>query len=252
MLNVDYTGKRILITGGTRGIGLNLAQCILSFGGSVVITGTSKQSCDTALSELNKESVIGSVEASIVDFTDKGSLKAFINSEVFTIGFDVLVNNAGSNVIKPFERFTDEDYEFLMDLNVRAPWELSKAVMPHMKAQGYGRIVNIASIWGVITKPHRALYTSTKHAIVGLTKTLAVEFGAAGILTNAVSPGFTLTDLTRQSLSDDEMSDLSAKIPTNRMAEPVEISRTIAFLGSQMNSYINGQNITVDGGFSII
>ena len=252
MLNVDYSDKRVLITGGTRGIGFNLAQCILTCGGNVMITGTSKQSCDAALSQLNKKAFLGRVEASIVDFTDKESLKAFINSEVFTRGFDVLVNNAGSNVIKPFETFTDEDYEFLMDLNVRAPWELSKAVMPHMKAQGYGRIVNIASIWGVITKPHRALYTSTKHAIVGLTKTLAVEFGAAGILTNAVSPGFTLTDLTRQSLSDDEMRDLSAKIPTNRMAEPIEISRTIAFLGSQMNSYINGQNITVDGGFSII
>jgi 3-oxoacyl-[acyl-carrier protein] reductase len=252
MFNLDFIGRRVLITGGTRGIGLSLAHCILSFGGNVVITGTSEESCSTALLELKKESVLGSIEASIVDFTDRGSLKAFINSELLTKGFDVLVNNAGSNVIKPFETYTDEDYDFLMDLNFRAPWELSKAIIPHMKAQAYGRIVNVASIWGVITKPNRALYTSTKHAIIGLTKTLAVEFGAAGILTNAVSPGFTLTDLTRLSLSKNEMRDLSNKIPTNRMAEPVEISRTIAFLGSNMNSYINGQNITVDGGYTAI
>lgn len=252
MLNVDYSGKRVLITGGTKGIGFNLAQCILTCGGNVMITGTSKQSCDAAFSQLNKKAFLGRVEASIVDFTDKTSLDSFINSDDFKTGFDVLFNNAGSNIIKPFEMYNSEDYEFLMDLNVRGPWELSKAAIPYMKVQGYGRIVNIASIWGVVTKSHRALYTSTKHAIVGLTKTLAVEYGAAGILTNAVSPGFTLTDLTRQSLSENEISELSANIPMKRMAEPIEISRAIAFLGSQMNSYINGQNIIIDGGFSII
>lgn len=252
MLNVGYQGKRVLITGGTRGIGFNLAQCILDFGGDVVITGTSGDSCQEAIGKLSKVSYEGRIEAVPVNFLDKTSLSGFIASPSFKKGFDVVVNNAGSNVIKPFEEFTDKDYDFLMDLNVRAPWEISKAAISYMKQKSYGRIVNIASIWGVITKPKRALYTSTKHAIVGLTKTLAVEFGAHGILTNCISPGFTLTDLTRKSLSDQEMADLSDTIPTNRMADPIEISRSIAFLGSEMNSYINGQNITVDGGFSII
>jgi 3-oxoacyl-[acyl-carrier protein] reductase len=252
MLTINYKERRVLITGGTRGIGLNLAQCILGFDGDVVITGTSEDSCDKAKGELSQIPTKGSIEVIPANFVDKASLASFMTSDSFKRGFDVIVNNAGSNVIKPFEEFTDEDYDFLMDLNVRAPWEICKAAIDSMKKKGYGRIINVASIWGVISKPKRALYTSTKHAIVGMTKTLAVEFGAKGILTNAVSPGFTLTDLTMESLTIEEMKKISSTIPINRMAEPVEISRSIAFLGSEMNSYINGQNIIVDGGYSII
>lgn len=252
MLSIDYGERRVLVTGGTRGIGLDLVRCVLECGGEVVLTGTSDLSCARALNHLEKMGYSHKVTAAPVNFIDKSSLREFMKTDSFRRGFDVVINNAGSNIIKPFETYTESDYNELMDLNVRAPWEIMKEAIPIMKRNGGGRIVNIASIWATITKPERALYTTSKHAVIGMTKTLAAEYGRDGILVNAVSPGFTLTDLTRESLSETQIHELSATIPVRRMAEPSEIARVVLFLGSKLNSYINGQNVTVDGGFCII
>jgi 3-oxoacyl-[acyl-carrier protein] reductase len=119
-----------------------------------------------------------------------------------------------------------------------------------MKKQKYGRVVNVASIWSKITKPGRTAYTISKNAIVGLTQTMAVELASHGVIVNAISPGFTLTELTESTLSTAEMDQLSGQLPIRRFAEPIEIARVIFFLTSKENSYMTGQNIVVDGGFT--
>ncbi|QTN38503.1 SDR family oxidoreductase [Cryomorphaceae bacterium] len=251
-MEINFKGKRALITGGSRGIGFEIVKCLSENGAEVVFTGTKEESCQSALRELERNGNSENIEAVAVDYLDKDNFDSFLAHDEMQKGFDIVVNNAGTNIIKPFETFEEVDYDKLMDLNFRAPWSITQAVVRGMRQKNYGRIVNISSIWGVISKPHRALYTSSKHAILGFTKTLAVEFGKHNVLTNAVSPGFTLTELTKNSLSTSEMVELGKKVPVNRMAEPIEMARTVAFLASDLNTYINGQNIVVDGGFTIV
>jgi 3-oxoacyl-[acyl-carrier protein] reductase len=119
-----------------------------------------------------------------------------------------------------------------------------------MKKQQYGRIVNVASIWSVITRPKRTIYTVSKNALIGLTKTMAIELAPYGITVNAISPGFTLTELTENTNTKEEIDKLSDQVPARRFANPEEIAEVILFLSSKENSYMTGQNIVVDGGFT--
>jgi 3-oxoacyl-[acyl-carrier protein] reductase len=121
-----------------------------------------------------------------------------------------------------------------------------------MKKNNYGRIVNVSSIWGSITKKGRTSYSVSKNGIIGLTRSLAVEGADSNVIVNSISPGFTETELTRRSLSDSDILDIEKTIPIGRMADPNEISNVSLFLLSECNSYMTGQNIIVDGGFSIV
>jgi 3-oxoacyl-[acyl-carrier protein] reductase len=119
-----------------------------------------------------------------------------------------------------------------------------------MKAKGYGRIVNITSIWSVVSRSGRSLYSLTKWGIIGLTKTLSIELAENNILVNSVAPGFTKTDLTESTNSKEELKTINSQIPMKRMAEPIEIANLVAFLSSNLNTYITGQNIVIDGGYT--
>ena len=138
-----------------------------------------------------------------------------------------------------------------MQVNVKAPFLIAKHLSKHMKKQKSGKIVNIASIWGDKTISKRLSYTTSKSALIGMTKTLAVELAKYNIQVNTVSPGFTNTKLTNGILSKDQINELVSKVPMGRMADPAEIARIVMFLCSNQNTYITGQNIIVDGGFSI-
>ena len=148
------------------------------------------------------------------------------------------------------EEVDDDDYEIMLSVNLHAPFCICRYMTSRMKKQGYGRVVNIASIWSSITKSKRTVYTISKNAILGLTKTMAVETAPFGVTVNAVSPGFTMTELTMRTLSEVEILNLSAQVPAKRFADPIEISNVILFLSSKENSYMTGQNIIVDGGFT--
>lgn len=165
---------------------------------------------------------------------------------------DVLINCAGINIIKPLENTTFDDFNRLLSINLKACHFLSQACTPKMTSQQYGRIVNISSIWGVISKEQRSLYSMSKSGLNGLTRALAAEMGHHNILVNSISPGFIDTQLTSASLSDAQKADLISKVPMKRLGHTQEIAELIYFFGSEHNSFVTGQNIIADGGFSIV
>jgi len=248
LLGTDFSARRVLITGATRGIGKAIAEILSLAGAQLILTGTHREEID----ELNRcANRAGNKKVNYIqaDFSSLPSIHTFID-EIKELGaIDVCINNAGINKTNCMEEVSDEDYNKLISINLTAPFIICRALAPVMKKAGYGRIVNIASIWSAITKAERSLYTTAKSGLVGMTKTLSVELAPYNVLVNAVSPGFTITEMTKQTLTATEMKSISQQIPMGRFAQPEEIARVVMFLASEANTYITGQNIIADGGF---
>lgn len=247
-MRLDFTGKTVLITGATRGIGAAIAHGFGEANANLILTGTKPDEV-ASLNRRNEAAGISSTQYWAVDFSDKKSLEDFLGKIEQQERIDICVNNAGINRLNPIHEILTEDLDAIMDVNLRAPFLVCRSVTRLMRKANYGRIVNIASIWSVITKPERSVYTATKFGLAGMTKTLAAELGAFNILVNAVSPGFVETEMTASTLSPEDRRALAAQIPVNRFAQPEEIANVVLFLASDLNTYITGQNIVVDGGF---
>ncbi len=231
-----------LVTGASRGIGAAIAAEFKDNGWDVIGTSTSGQAADGL--ELK--------DCWAVDFADPDSTAAFCEKVTALPRLDALVNNAGINIIKPIDQVEADDFTRMSNINLRGPYLVCQAAFEVMAKTGGGRIVNIASIWASITKAQRSLYSAAKTGLVGMTRTLAVEGAPQGILVNALSPGFIETDMTRTTLTAEQREQLAAQVPIQRMAQPEEIAPVVAFLCSTKNTYLTGQNITVDGGFTIV
>jgi len=237
-----------VVTGATRGIGRAMATAFEEAGAELLLTGTNVRT----VAELNaraEESGRSKVRYAQVDFDDPVSTSVFLDTLENLPRLDVLVNNAGVNRVTPMMEVSPSDYAMVLDVNLHAPYRCSQVAARKMVAAGYGRILNVASIWSVITKPGRSAYTVAKAGLVGFTRSLAVEVAKDNVIVNAISPGFTSTELTRSTLSPDEIQDLSKQVPIRRFADPMEMARVALFLTSKANSYMTGQNIVVDGGF---
>lgn len=247
---LDFSRKVVLITGATRGIGAAIAEDLELAGADLILTGTNP----SRIAELNagSEERGRRVRYLQVDFSDESSLTNFLHELERIPRIDVCINNAGINKIDPIYELTSADYERITQVNLRAPTLTCALVCGKMRAAGYGRIVNIASIWSAATKGGRSLYSMTKTGLVGLTRTVAVDMAPYNVLVNAVSPGFTRTELTDSTLSAVDAAALKGQIPLHRFAEPAEISKVVMFLASDFNTYLTGQNIVVDGGFTIV
>jgi len=244
---LDFTNQYVLITGSTRGIGKETAKLFLQRGAKVIITGTSQEPNEELVSEL---SALGTIFYEPADFISGSGINDFISRLDNYDRIDVCVNNAGINLLNTIENITDDDYKKVLSVNLDAPVKISRYLAKRMKDQKYGRIVNVASIWSVITRPARSVYTMTKNAIVGLTQTMGIELASYGVMVNSISPGFTLTELTKTTNTKDQLDQISKNIPINRLADPTEMGYVILFLGSKENSYMTGQNIVVDGGYT--
>lgn len=231
-------GRKALVTGGTRGIGHAIAIRLLADGATVTVTGTGPDG----------QGPDGSVYKT-VDFTDTEATEHFAEV-IASDGFDILVNNAGINKIAPFAEIKTSDFERIQRVNVLGPMILCRAVLAGMRARGWGRIVNISSIWGKISKEQRAPYSTSKFGIDGMTAALAAEVAADGILANSVAPGFIDTELTQRVLGPEGIRELTAKVPVGRLGKPEEIAAFVAWLAGPENTYISGQNIAIDGGFT--
>ncbi len=218
--------RKALVTGGSRGIGYATAIKLADLGYEVI-------------APLRSELDLSSVE----------SVKAFVNKNA-GVRFDIIVNNAGINDIHDIDKITDDEVTRMMQVNLISPLLLLKAFTPEMKKAGYGRIVNVGSIWGIVSKRGRVVYSATKHGIHGITKTLAVELAEFNILVNTVCPGFTLTELTKKNNSKEQIDEISFDIPMKRMAAPAEIAEVICWLTGENNTYVTGQLIAADGGYT--
>ena len=221
---------KVLVTGGSRGIGKAIVEVYRERG--YVVEAPDREKLDLA----NLNSVSSFIEG-------------YKNVEE---GFDIIINNAGCNFINQIEDVNEEDALQMLNVNLLAPIALLRGFVPYMKRKGFGRIVNIGSIWGVIAKSGRSIYSATKHGIHGMTCTLAVELAPYHILVNTVAPGQTLTELTLKNNSTDEIRKMETDIPLGRLAKPEEIAGTVFFLGNEENTYITGQQIVVDGGLTVI
>ena len=213
----------------------------------VLLTGASKGIGKAIYEELKYDFEIISPTRQELDLNSLDSINEYFK---YNNSFDILINNAGINIIKEIESIVDEDIQKINQVNLIAPLKLIQNCIKHMKNSNQGKIVNISSIWGIRSKEKRTLYSSTKFGIIGQTKALARELAEYNILINAICPGFTATDLTMQSLNKKELEDIVNQIPMRRMAEPKEIAKSVKFLISNDNTYITGQTLVIDGGYT--
>jgi 3-oxoacyl-[acyl-carrier protein] reductase len=217
--------RKVLITGGARGIGAAIAKELSQHGFEI-----------TAPSRAD------------LDLSKRASVEKFLKSNSLQI--DVLINNAGINVLKSLSDLDGATWQEMLQVNLCAPLRLIQAVTPHMQKQKWGRILNLSSIFSLVTKENRAGYSMSKAGLNALTRSAAVELGPHGILVNALCPGYVDTELTRKNNSPAELEEIEESIPLRRMAKAEELARVAAFLCSEENSYLTGQMVVVDGGFT--
>jgi 3-oxoacyl-[acyl-carrier protein] reductase len=234
-----FKGKKVFVTGASRGIGRAIALAFRAEDAWVVGTHTGK----------NAEAADVCQEWFAADFSDVQQIRACADFLRRTEP-DVLVNNAGTNKNAPFVEVAAEDFLLIQQVNLYAPFLLCQAAIPAMKKKGWGRIVNMSSIWGKISMEHRAAYSASKFALDGMTVALAAEHSADGILANSIAPGFFDTSLTRRILGEAGIQSLVAKVPMKRLGQVEEIARLVLWLASEENTFVAGQNIAIDGGFT--
>ena len=235
---LSLNGRRAVVTGGTRGIGAAVASELSKAGAEVLVIGVSESS-----------TVPDGIRLDRVDLGDLEEV-ASLAKRLQQWHVDVLINNAGINVVAEFSDIETSDFDQIQRVNLRAPMLLMQAVIPGMRRRKWGRIVNITSIFGHISRAGRAAYSASKFGLDGMTSALAAEVAGHGILANCVAPGFVDTDLTRRILGPKGISTVAARIPIGRLAKSEEIARFVVWLASDENSYISGQNLLIDGGFS--
>lgn len=235
----QFDNKVVFVSGATRGIGASIAQLFKEQGAMVYGTATKP----TDAHQLGLDGIF------VADFSKREDIDRcadFIRS----INPDILVNNAGINNPSSFESIDHDEFLKIQQVNVFAPMAMCQAAIPSMLSSGWGRIVNISSAWSKKGKEHRAPYSSSKFAIDGLTLSLAIEYAKFGILANCVAPGFVDTEMTRRILGDSGIEKILQNVPIGRLAQPAEIAEVVLWLASPRNTYITGQNIAVDGGFT--
>jgi len=216
---------------------------------TVMITGASRGIGAAIKAKLSGEKMaILTPGRAELDLLSNDSIESFMRSLDRPV--DVLINNAGINDLATIEEITTEVLDAMLQVNLIAPIKLIQGVVPVMKKNRYGRIINMSSILGIVSKERRLMYTAAKSALIGMTRTLALELGPFNILINCVAPGYVMTELTRQNNTEQDMGKIRASIPAGRIAEPEEIAEVVAFLCSERNTYITGQTIVVDGGYT--
>ena len=241
------SGKSGIVTGGARGIGRELAAAFAAAGARVAIWDTDGDAARAAATEVG-----GGAIADTVDVTDEDGVGAAVETVLGAFGqIDFLINNAGIRHVAPIAEEPVDAWRRTIDVNVNGTFICSKAVIPAMVAAGGGHIVNLASMAGQLALRERAAYNTSKAAIVGLTKSIAVEVGDAGVYCNAVAPGVIETPLSAPYFEDESMVKvLRENSPMGRWGQVDEISGPVLFLCSEESSFVNGVTLFVDGGWT--
>ncbi len=242
---IDLNGKVVIVTGGTRGIGLEVVRTFYTSGAKTILFGSKKETVDKALDLLKKEDkIVDGYYPNLNDFDEVSKVVKEINDKYGHI--DILINNAGISANKKIEDTTVKEFQDIMNLNVNAMFNMSKAVIPYMKENHGGVILNTSSMVSIYGQPSGVGYPASKFAVNGLTKSLARELAKDNIRVNAVAPGIIKTDMT-ESLPKEVIEPLIKSIPLGRMGEPKDIANAFLFLASPLASYITGAILQVDG-----
>ena len=234
----NLEGRFAVVTGATRGIGHAIATRLSVAGARVLGTGSSQSGAAP-----------DGCEYRAVDFADEAATMAFAE-ELRVAAPDILVNNAGVNCLAAFAETSPEAFMHLQRVNVFAPMLLCRAVIDGMRERRFGRIVNVASVWSMRSIAGRAAYSASKFALDGMTAALAAEVASANVLANCVSPGFIGTEMLRAAVGEEGIRNLVSQVPIGRLGTPEEIAEFVAWLGGPDNTFISGQNIAIDGGYT--
>ena len=242
-MNIDLSGRVALVTGSTRGIGRAIAGTCAGAGARVAVVGRDKAVADAIAAELG-----GEAKGFACDIADTAAVNRLISEVEAAFGsLDILVNNAGLTRDNIIPRLKDEDWQVVVDTNLRGAFATIRAATRGMMKRRWGRIINIASVVGLIGNKGQSNYAASKAGLIGLTKSVAKEFASRNVLANVIAPGFIETDMTGK-MAPEAREALSKQIPLERLGSAQDIAGMVAFLASDHASYITGQVFVVDGG----
>ena len=242
-MRIDLTGRVALVTGSTRGIGRAIATTLAECGARVAIVGRDAAKASAVAAEISPDA-----RGFSCDMADPATVSALVAGVEEAFGsVDVLVNNAGLTRDNIMLRLKDEDWDAVLDANLRGAFVAIRAATRGMMKRRWGRIINISSVVGLVGNKGQSNYAASKAGLIGLTKAVAKEFASRNILANAIAPGFIETDMTN-AMTPEARAALVGTIPLERLGSPADVASMVAFLASDYAAYITGQVLVVDGG----
>ena len=245
-MKLDLTDKVAIVTGGARGIGKSISAELARAGATVYIINRSAESANAALAEFANEGL--TIKGELLDVADTEAVDQCVKKITAEAGgIDILVNNAGITRDGLLMRMKEEDWNAVMDTNLKGAFNFIKSVSRPMMKKRWGRIINVSSVIGLIGNAGQLNYSAAKAGMIGMTKAAAKELAARNINVNTIAPGYIVTDMTA-ALPDDVKDDIQTKIPLARLGQPNDIANLVVFLSSEAADYITGQTINVDGG----
>ena len=245
---MNLSNRVAIVTGSGRGIGRAIALKLAEVGANVVVNDIDKAAFGVAeeIQAMKQKSL-----AVIADVSSAPDVLRLMETTTTAYGrIDILVNNAGINRDQLVLRMSDEDWDKVMDVDLKSVFLCTRAVLKHMLKQRWGRVISIASIVGLIGNPGQANYASAKAGVIGFTRSVAREVASRGITVNAIAPGFIDTEMT-QRLKENKRQELIARIPLGYLGSPGDVAEAVAFLASEEARYITGQVLTIDGGMTM-
>ena len=238
----DLSGKKVLITGASGGIGRELSKSFLEMGAKIIVSGTDSNRLNSLKEDLHQKCEVCKCDLS--NTNDINALTAYLDRSG---GVDILINNAGKTEDNLLMRMSDEQWENIMLINLTSVMKLTRGIIRGMIKKRWGRVVNITSIVALTGNPGQSNYVASKSGLIGFSKSLALEVASRGITVNCIAPGFIKTNMT-DSLNDNQINSILNRIPMNRIGLPSEICSSAIYLASSSSNYITGQTIHVNGG----